>query len=118
MPILFHSINLSHNFKFIPQQMPLQTSTMMSYNTCSNKYTLTCTHVLYSELCMRSDSNEPPLISFQMKKVSVLMSAIKGNLHHYHATSVIYGNHQRLLLEAQLKMDSAKRFFMSSCFLS
>ncbi len=103
MPIPFQSINWSHNFKFIPQQMLLQTSTMMSYNTC---------------FCMRSDHNECPLISFQMEKVSVLMSAIKGNLHHYHATAVIYGNQQHLLLEAWLKMDSAKRFFMSSCFLS
>lgn len=66
---------------------------------------------------MRSDHNEPPLISSQMEKVSVLMSTIKGNSHHYHATSVIYGNHQRLLLEAQLKMDPVKRFFMSSYFL-
>lgn len=78
----------------------------------------TRTHFLYTELCMRSDYNEPSLISSQMEKVSVLMSAIKGNLHHYHATPVIYGNHQRLLLEAQLKTDPAKWFFMSSCFLS
>jgi len=67
---------------------------------------------------MQSDHNEPPLISSQMEKVSVLMSSIKGNLCHYHATSVIYGNHQCLLLEAQLKLDHVKRFFMSSCFLS
>lgn len=66
---------------------------------------------------MRSDRNEFPLISSQTEKVSVLMRAIKGNLRHYHATSVIYGNHQRPLLEAWLKMDPSKGFFMSSCLM-
>uniref|UniRef100_A0A672QLS8 Cadherin 8 n=1 Tax=Sinocyclocheilus grahami TaxID=75366 RepID=A0A672QLS8_SINGR len=47
-----------------------------------------------------------------MEKVSVLMSAIKGNLHHYHSTSFIYGNRQHLLLEGhegQRILSRAKR---------
>lgn len=36
---------------------------------------------------------------------TVLMSAIKGNTRHNHLTSVIYCNHQRLLLAPRLGIN-------------
>lgn len=44
----------------------------------------------------------------------VLMSTIKGNAHHNHLTSVIYCNHQCLLLAPRLGINPPERSLMSA----
>lgn len=45
---------------------------------------------------------------------AVLMSTIKGNTRHNHLTSVIYCNHQRLLLAPRLRINPPERSLMSA----